>query len=244
MHSLTETPPSESEQKRYWDDRWSRSQAEYPHAWARRRGTAILAMLKTLPLQRPRILDMGCGTGWLTQELAEMGEATGVELSEAAVSLARSRYPRATFVAGNVLEMPLPVAHFDVVVSLEVIAHVADQGRYLERAAQVLVPGGHLIISTVNKFVHDRTDWPEDSPGHIRQWLDRGSFRRLLGRHGFRVLQMTSVIPMGHHGILRLVNSEKLNALLRRVIPEPTIEGLKERAGLGWTLVALAQSRH
>lgn len=241
MHSPTETPPSSAEQKQYWDERWDRVKGEYPHAWARRRGAAVLAMLDSLSLQHPRILDMGCGTGWFTEELARIGEATGVELSEAAVSLARSRYPHAAFVAGNVLEMQLPAALYDVVVSLEVIAHVADQHGYLKQAALTLKPGGYLVITTVNKFVHDRTDWPADSPGHIRSWLDRRSFRQLLSRHGFRVLRMTSIIPMGHGGILRLVNSRKINALVTRIIPKRTLEGLKERAGLGWTWVALAQ---
>jgi 2-polyprenyl-3-methyl-5-hydroxy-6-metoxy-1,4-benzoquinol methylase len=136
--------------------------------------------------------------------------------------------------------MPLPMAHFDVVISLEVIAHVEDQDRYLERAAGALKPGGYLVITTVNKFVHDRIDWPEDSSAHIRYWLDRRSLRRLLSGHGFRVLRMMSVIPMGHRGILRFVNSHKLNAVVHRLIPEPALEALKERAGLGWTLIALA----
>jgi len=241
MRTRTETPPPEAEQKQYWDQRWNQVQDEYPHAWARRRGAAILAMLGSVSLQHPRILDMGCGTGWFTEELARIGEATGVELSEVAVSLARSRYPHATFLAGNVLKMALPAAHFDVVVSLEVIAHVEDQDGYLERAVQALKPGGYLVITTVNKFVHDRTDWSEDSAGHIRFWLERGSFRQLLSRHGFRVLRMASVIPMGHGGILRLVNSQKLNALVTRFMSERTLEGLKERIGLGWTWIALAQ---
>ena len=241
MHTRTETPPSRAEQKQYWDERWNRVKDEYPHAWARRRGAAILAMLGPLALQHPRILDMGCGTGWFTEELARIGEATGVELSEAAVSLARSRYPHATFLAGNVLEMAFPAAHYDVVVSLEVIAHVEDQDGYLKQAAQALKPRGYLVITTVNKFVHDRMDWSEDSPGHIRFWLGRSSLRQLLSRHGFRVLRMTSVIPMGHGGILRLVNSHKVNALVTGIIPERTLEGLKERAGLGWTWVALTQ---
>lgn len=241
MHSRTETPPSHVEQQQYWDERWNRVKGEYPHPWARRRGAAILSMLGSLQLQHPRILDMGCGTGWFTAELAKLGEATGVELSEAAVSFARSSYPTVTFTAGNVLKMPLPAAYFDVVVSLEVIAHVEDQDRYLEQAARVLKPRGYLIITTVNKFVHDRTDWSEDLPGHIRFWLDRRSFRRLLSRHDFRVLQMTSVIPMGHGGILRLVNSPKVNGLVAGLIPARTIEEMKERFGLGWTWIALAQ---
>lgn len=241
MHSVTETLPSHDEQKQYWDTRWNRVKDEYPHAWARRRGAAILAMLRSLPLKHPRILDMGCGTGWFTEELAGLGEATGVELSEAAVAIARSRYPHASFVAGNVLDMPLPSAHFDVIVSLEVIAHVEDQGAYLQQAGHALKSGGYLIATTVNRFVHDRTDWPEDSQGHIRFWLDRGSFRELLSRHGFRVLRMTSVLPMGHRGILRLVNSPKLNTLMTGVVPGRTLEVIKERIGLGWTWIALAR---
>jgi hypothetical protein len=84
-------------------------------------------------------------------------------------------------------------------------------------------------------------DWSEDSPGHIRFWLDRRSFMRLVRRHGFRVLRMTSVIPMGHGGILRLVNSPKVNGLVTALIPGRTLEELKERAGFGWTWIALAQ---
>jgi len=49
--------------------------------------------------------------------------------------------------------------------------------------------------------------------------------------------------PSGHLGFLRMVNSAKLNAALSRVIPHPKIDWLKERAGLGQTLVMLAQRR-
>lgn len=241
MRSRTAVPPPLGEQKRYWDDRWENVKGEYPHAWARRRGAAVLAMLRPLPLQQPRSLDLGCGTGWFTEELAQLGEATGIELSESAVALARARYPHATFIAGSALDSPLPPAHFDLVVSLEVIAHVEDQGKYLDQAAHTLKPGGYLIVTTVNKFVHDRTDWPGDSPGHIRYSLDRRSLRRLLIQHGFHPLRTTSVLPMGNRGILRLVNSHKLSAVLRWLIPEPTLAMLKERAGLGWTLIMLAQ---
>jgi 2-polyprenyl-3-methyl-5-hydroxy-6-metoxy-1,4-benzoquinol methylase len=73
MHARTEAPPAQDEQKQYWDNRWDRIKDEYPHAWARQRGDAILAMLRSLSLGHPRILDMGCGTGWFTEELAGIG---------------------------------------------------------------------------------------------------------------------------------------------------------------------------
>jgi 2-polyprenyl-3-methyl-5-hydroxy-6-metoxy-1,4-benzoquinol methylase len=244
MHSRTVRMPTEGEQKSYWDTRWNQGKDTYPNAWARRRGAVILSLLQKLPLRQPRILDMGCGTGWFTKELAELGDAVGVELSEAAIAMAKSQYPGPAFVAGNVLNMPLPPAEFDVVVSLEVIAHVEDQDRYVTRAAEALKPHGYLVMTTVNKFVHDRTEWPDDVPGHIRAWLDRRALRRLVTRHGFRILRLTSVIPMGNGGILRLVNSHRLNAGLSRVLSAATLTQLKERAGLGLTLIALAQKTH
>src|SRR6202011_3628857 len=98
----------------------------------------------------------------------------------------------------------------DVVVSQEVIAHVPDQSGYLERAARVLKPGGYLIVTTPNLFVHSRNYWAPIPSGHIEQWLTRRELKRLL-RPYFQVLRTTTAVPMGHGGILRLVNSTKLN---------------------------------
>jgi 2-polyprenyl-3-methyl-5-hydroxy-6-metoxy-1,4-benzoquinol methylase len=233
--------PTLADQRQYWDERWERSQDQGRRPWDRKRADVILAMFRSLNLPHPRILDMGCGTGWLTGELAQLGEATGVDLSEGAIAMARSRYPQATFFAGSVLDMRLPIAEIDVVVSVEVIAHVENQDLYMERVAQVLKPRAYLIITTANKFVHERTDWSPDHPAHIALWLDRPALHRLLTRHGFQVLKTTSVIPMGHRGIMKLVNSRKLNAALLNLFSESALEALKGWAGFGCTLVALAR---
>jgi 2-polyprenyl-3-methyl-5-hydroxy-6-metoxy-1,4-benzoquinol methylase len=138
--------------------------------------------------------------------------------------------------------MDLPEGQFDVVVSQEVIAHVPDQTGYLERAARVLKPGGYLIVTTPNRFVHFRNHWAPIPPGHIEQWLSRGALKRLL-RPYFQVLRSTTVVPIGHGGILRLVNSPKLNWALGLLFPPERIEAFKERAGFGWTQIVLAQKR-
>lgn len=130
-----------------------------------RRGDKILAYLRSLGLQRPIILDMGCGMGWFANKLAQFGPTTGIDLCDEAIEHAKSKFPEVTFKAGNVFEMDLPKQHFDVVVSQEVIAHVPDQVGYLERAAQVLKPGGYLIVTTPNRFVHNRSDWGPHPPG-------------------------------------------------------------------------------
>jgi len=62
-------------------------------------------------------------------------------------------------------------------------------------------------------------------------------------RQRFRVLRMTSIMPIGDRGFFRLVNSYKLNTALGWVIPPRYLERVKEWAGLGYTLIALAQKR-
>jgi SAM-dependent methyltransferase len=232
--------PSLALQKDYW--KFWNSRAEYPHNCALRRGQKILAYLRSLGLERPNILDMGCGMGWFANELAAFGPTTGIDLSDHAVAKARANFPRVTFLAGNVLEMDLPAASFDVIVSQEVIAHVMDQQRYLEQAIRLLKPRGHLIITTANRYVQLRTYWPPTPPGHIEQWLSRGALKRLLRPH-FRILRSTTAVPMGHQGLLRLVNSCKLNRALGLLLSDRQLEALKEWAGFGWTQIVLAQKR-
>ena len=239
----TEFPTLELQKEhwKYWNSRRGRP---YEDDFLRplRRGEKILGYLRSLPLERPTILDMGCGMGWFANLLAELGPTTGIDLCDDAIAQAKSKFPEVTFMAGNVYEMELPEQHFDVVVSQEVIAHVPDQTGYLERAARVLKPGGYLIVTTPNRFVHFRNYWAPIPPGHIEQWLSRGALKRLLRPH-FRVLRTTTVVPMGHGGILRLVNSPKLNWALGLLFSAERIEAFKEWAGFGWTQVVLAQKR-
>jgi 2-polyprenyl-3-methyl-5-hydroxy-6-metoxy-1,4-benzoquinol methylase len=239
----TELPPLDL-QKEHWKYWNLRPGHPYSDDFLKplRRAEKILAYLQSLHLVRPNILDMGCGMGWFAHELSRFGPTTGIDLSDEAIALAQSKFPQVVFKAGNVLEMGLPHEHFDLVVSQEVIAHVPDQRGYLERAAQVLRPRGYLILTTPNRFVHRRTPWRPIPPGHIEQWLSRKALKRLLRPH-FRVLQMTSAVPIGHRGILRLINSTKLNSVLGLVFSAARIEAFKESVGFGWTQVVLAQKR-
>src|SRR5256885_2072840 len=69
--------------------------------------------------------------------------------------------------------------------------------------------------------------WPRE---HIEHYLDMKDLKRLLRPH-FRVRQATTVLPLGDAGILRLINSHKLNKTLSRLIPQRSLDALKERAG-------------
>jgi 2-polyprenyl-3-methyl-5-hydroxy-6-metoxy-1,4-benzoquinol methylase len=237
------TNPTLSEQQQFWNI-WNATLRD-PHNlndWSLRRGTAILDVVRSLAIEHPKILDFGCGTGWLTERLAEFGEATGIDLAENVIAAAQSRAPHIRFIAGDIFQMRLPSAYYDIVVSQEVIAHVPDQTAYIERAADLLKSRGYLILTTPNKFVMDRSDWPPQPPEHIERWLAMADLKRLLCRR-FRIIHACSIVPLGNHGILRLINSQKLNTMLGLLMSQRRLERFKEWAGWGYTLVALAQKR-
>ena len=239
-------PPAINVQREFWNVHWQKAdERKVINSWTERRAQEILRIIAALGIERPRILDFGCGHGWFTERLATVGDAQGIDLSPQAIAIASARRPDIKFTAGDIYGTALPQNYFDVVVSQEVISHVEDQPKYIARAASVLKPNGYLVITTGNRFVIDRlgdVGWYRYPAEHIEQELTRGEFKRLLAP-AFKILSLRSIIPHGTRGILRLINSYKLNAVVGTLVGAETLNHAKERAGLGWQFIALAQKR-
>lgn len=102
-----------------------------------------------------RVVDFGCGTGWLSLGLAQMGcDAVGVDISPAALKLAeRLKLTRRTpsdgrmeFHAYDGVRLPLPDASVDRIVSFDSFHHVKDQAATLREFARVLKDGGRVAL--------------------------------------------------------------------------------------------------
>lgn len=241
---VTQPVPSIDDQREFWNWHWLNwEDRKVLNAWTERRAQEILSTIRRLPLDQPRMLDFGCGRGWFTERLAQLGEAHGIDLSPEGIAAAQARRPDIRYLVANIYDAPLSLGYFDVVVSQEVIAHVEDQPRYVARAAEVLKPGGYFIIATSNKFVWDRlgdVGWNIQPPQHISRQVSKKQMRKMLAPR-FRVLQISTIIPHGHRGLLRIINSTKLNSIASLLVPKDRIERLKEKAGLGWQMIILAQ---
>jgi 2-polyprenyl-3-methyl-5-hydroxy-6-metoxy-1,4-benzoquinol methylase len=204
---------------------------------------SVLRLLKSLNLSDPNILEVGCANGWLCADLACFGNVTGIDLADRAIANAKIRYPNATFLSGDFLTFDLPNGCFDVVVSVGVIPYVHDQKLFVDKVSAILKPRGYLILICANKFIWDRTCFVRQLNDEVPvKWLYMRELKSLLRRR-FVVRQSKTVIPGGDLGILRLVNSNKLDKTVTRIIHPYRLTRFKERIGLGKSLVVLAQKR-
>lgn len=106
---------------------------------------------------RPRALDVGCGTGYQTTILEELGyEPHGVDLSEGLLTVARSRCHHATFARGDATALPHPDASFDVVTCCgSTLSFIDDLGRAIGEMGRVLRPGGRLLLECEHRWSLD-----------------------------------------------------------------------------------------
>ncbi|MBX3411726.1 MAG: methyltransferase domain-containing protein [Pirellulales bacterium] len=129
-----------------YDQRW--------RSYLARTAEETLAHLDPLP--QARVLDVGCGTGYVLAKLAEREptiRAVGIDPSAEMLHLARQRdLPQASFLEGVAENIPLADASVDTVLSTSAFHFWYDPNRGLQEIRRVLRPGGQLVL----------TDWCDD----------------------------------------------------------------------------------
>jgi len=141
-------------------------------------------------------LDLGCGDGALTLEIARFAETVvGVDRRAAAIQGARSRAAKRS--AGNVtfeeldfLTAEVPGAPFDLVVASQVLQTFDTPQDVLRAARAALRPGGRLIV--LDLLRHDES-WVRARLGHRHQGFQPGVLRAWLGDAGLRSVEVERV---------------------------------------------------
>ncbi|WP_068253362.1 methyltransferase domain-containing protein, partial [Janibacter corallicola] len=131
-----------------------------------------------LPHLQPgqRVLDVGCGPGSVTLDLARRvapGEVVGVDASEEVVEQARAAAREAgigqvTFEVADAMHLPHDDDSFDVVHAHQVLQHVADPVGLLREMARVTRPGGIVAARDAD---YEAMTWAPAHPG-LTRWLE------------------------------------------------------------------------
>jgi SAM-dependent methyltransferase len=134
-------------------DRRRARRGEPSYVWragqARRLGLIVAA---AGDLARGRVLDDGCGVGEYLARLEPLARtAHGVELEADRAAQAASTSPRSSILRAEGEHLPYASAAFDLVLSHEVLEHVADDRAAAAEILRVIRPGGRLLLFVPNR---------------------------------------------------------------------------------------------
>jgi 2-polyprenyl-6-hydroxyphenyl methylase/3-demethylubiquinone-9 3-methyltransferase len=156
-----------------------------------------------------RLLDIGCGGGILSEPLARLGAAVvGADPSAPNIAAAKLH----AVAAGVAVDYRATTAEtladdgerFDIVLAMEVVEHVADMSLFVRRCAEMVKPGGLMIVATLNRTLKSFA-LAIVGAEYVLGWLPRGTHQwdkfvtpneleAALERCGLRVIDETGVI--------------------------------------------------
>ncbi len=236
--------PGLDEQAAFWNQWNSSFRTGDGDAFQARQAEIAIEVAKRCAKERGRlhILDVGCGTGWLGARLLPWGKVTGTDLSQSAIERGRALFPEVTLMCGDFPTLDLG-GPFDLVVSADVIAHVADQQAFVDRVAQLTADGGVFVLMTQNGSVWRRSSYlMPQGKGQIRNWPALSLLKDLLSK-SFAIEQVTSIVPGGDRGVLWPTG----NWVTRKLKYVPVLGSVwtraLERAMVGRELVLVARKR-
>ncbi len=162
-----------------------------------------------------RALDVGCGTGVVTRELARrvgaQGRAIGVDPSPSLLAVARQLAQeqglgdRVEFREGSALRAPFPDGSFDVVLCVTVLSHVPGGEGAIPELARLLRPGGRLGV-----FDLDTDMTAVTHPGFFPlETAPRSFYGELADRCAEAALKAGAITEVERDGWLRALNAER-----------------------------------
>jgi len=138
------------------------------------------------PLEGKRVLDAGCGDGWLSVILARRGaQVEGFDVSSEAVATATARAAangvsdRTSFKVASFYELPYPDATFDLAIGQAILHHVGDKEKAAAELHRVLKPGGRAVFneplgtSLMLERLRRLVPVPSEAPDDPEQWSEQ-----------------------------------------------------------------------
>lgn len=169
-----------------------------------------------LPQRFTHTLEIGCGAGGFTRSYLGQADARwGIEPNAAAAAMARPFFHTLLHGLYDDVADALPERHFDLVIVNDVIEHMPDHDRFLQRIKTKLAPGACLVGSVPNirhftalaKLLVAR-DWPYRDDGildrtHLRFFTEK-SLRRTFTENGYAIQRLAGIRSIIREGVTGL----------------------------------------
>lgn len=175
---------------------WNPESYDNKLAFVSEYGKSLIELLA--PRQNEKILDLGCGTGDLTFQIAESGaKVTGVDYSASMIEAARKKYPGLEFAISNG-ESFTTEESYDAVFSNAALHWMKDAHGVVRSIHQALKPGGRFVaefggkgnVETIIQAIYEvfEEEYGIDA-STLNPWYfpSIGEYALLLEEHGFKV---------------------------------------------------------
>lgn len=168
---------------------------EQGNFWFRARNRLILWALHRYVPAFSNFLEVGCGTGYVLQGVAEAFPGAcicGTEAQTEGLQFAADRVPRASFLQMDARQMPFD-GEFDVIGAFDVIEHIHEDEAVLAQLRRALRPGASLLLTVPqHPFLWSEYDVRAH---HVRRYTGC-ELRQKLARAGFDIVKMTSFVSV------------------------------------------------
>ncbi len=205
-------------------NQWNAAEYDAKHAFVYEKARGLVELLA--PKAGERILDLGCGTGALTAEIAGRGaEVLGVDRSEEMIAQARKKFPALRFGVLDARELQFKLdkvgkaggAEFDAVFSNAVLHWIPEGEEVIAGVARALKPGGRFVAEFGGKgnicrlvagFQRAFAALGQRQPDGVSPWFypSVAEYAGLLEKHGLEVREASlfdrpTVLAEGERGL-------------------------------------------
>lgn len=175
---------------------WDAALYDSKHSFVWKYGASLIDVLAPQPGER--ILDLGCGTGHLTAQIAAAGaEVIGIDNAPGMIESARASYPHLRFELADAVDFAF-AEPFDAVFSNAAIHWMQHPERVAACIARALKPGGRFVVEfggrgNVKAFIDagyaavEAAGYPSRRETHVWFFPNIGEYATLLERQGLEV---------------------------------------------------------
>jgi len=176
--------------------KWNANLYDDKHAFVFKYGEDLVSLLN--PQQGEKILDLGCGTGYLSHYIAETGaRVTGIDNSATMIEKARAAYPEVDFQVLSAADFQFPHP-FDAIFSNAALHWVLEKDSAIDCIYRNLRPGGRLVLEMGGKGnveeivlairkVLTRHGYFKNATTQVWYFPSLGEYTSLLEKRGFRI---------------------------------------------------------
>ena len=149
-----------------------------------------------LEIKNKKILDIGCGGGILSEELSKMGaKVTGIDSSKKSINIAKKHAKEQNleieYIEGSILDVS-SLGNYDCVVCFEMIEHIHEPKKLIEKIATITQKKSHLFMSTINR--------------NLKSFI----FAKIFAEY------ILNIVPRGTHQYAKFITPYELNNMLEQ----------------------------